>query len=145
MQKALQAAGIDLPSAPAVEERDLGRRSPRGSSNHVYETVSHDLADWLHRMPIVLAEALRGGPHQQGPFMHPATGQQKYEIYKGKMFNPDGTPNLPGRKELLSRLTPRQYAEVVHIVTGQMRKSGEVPREVSGEAPGEAPAAEGND
>lgn len=125
LEKALRAAGIDLPAKPAVKEPQVGRRSPRGAPDHVYEVVAHDLAEWLHKMPKVLAAALRGGPHRQGPFMHAATGQQKYEIFKAKLFNEDGSPNLQGRQQLLERLTPRQYAEVVHIVTRQMKRRGE--------------------
>lgn len=124
----LKQLGIAVESEP-TKEPDLGRRSPRGSNDHMYEVVASDLAEWLHRMPKVLAEAMKGGPHHQGPFMHPATGQQKYEIYKAKLFNPDGTPNLPGRKDLLSKMTPRQYAEVVHVVTRHMKRAPDVPEE----------------
>ena len=52
---ALREAGISLPDDPALEERDLGRKSPRGSADHVYEIVAHDLALWLDRMPKILA------------------------------------------------------------------------------------------
>jgi hypothetical protein len=122
--EALRAAGIELPPDAALQERDLGRKSPRGSYDHVYEVVAHELAEWLDRMPKVLATAMRGGPHKQGPFKHSATGKQKFEIYKGKLFNEDGTPNVQGRQELLRRMSPKQYAEVVHIVTRQMRREG---------------------
>ena len=125
LEKALAAAGITLAKSPAVKEPQLGRKSPRGDPDHIYEVVAHDLAEWLHKMPKVLAAAMRGGPHRQGPFMHAATGQQKYEIFKAKLFSPDGSPNMQGRQELLSKLTPRQYAEVVHIVTAQMKRRGE--------------------
>lgn len=124
LQAALRQAGINLPEDPALEHRDLGRRSPRGADQHIYETVAQDIAEWLNTMPKVLARAMRGGPHKQGPFKHPATGKQKYEIYKGKLFNDDGTPNLPGRQELLQKMNPQQYAQVVHIVTREMRKDG---------------------
>jgi hypothetical protein len=124
LQAALKAAGIELPDDPAMEQRDLGRRSPRGSADQVYEIVAHDLAEWLNRMPKVLATAMKGGPHRQAPFKHPATGKQKFDIYKGKLFNDDGTANVEGRQELLRRMTPRQYAEVVHIVTKEMRREG---------------------
>ena len=124
LRRALQQAGIDLPEEPAVQQRDLGRRSPRGSADHVYEIVVADLTEWLNDMPKLLAAAMRGGPHRQGPFKHAATGQQKYEIYKAKLFEEDGTPNMEGRQELLRRMTPRQYAEVVHIVTREMRRAG---------------------
>jgi len=121
---ALKQAGIELPADPAISEEKIGRRSPRGSYDHIYEIVAHELAQWLDRMPKVLATAMRGGPHKQGPFKHPATGSQKYEIYKAKLFNPDGSPNMEGRQELLQRMTPRQYAETVHIVTRQMKRDG---------------------
>jgi hypothetical protein len=121
---ALKQAGIALPEDPALEQRDLGRRSPRGGADHVYEIVVQDLAEWLERMPKVLATAMRGGPHKQGPFKHAATGKQKFEIYKGKLFNDDGSPNMDGRQELLRRMTPQQYAQVVHIVTREMRRNG---------------------
>jgi len=121
---ALKQAGIDLPPDPALEERDLGRRSPRGSTNHIYEIVATDLAYWLETMPKVLARAMKGGPHKQAPFKVPATGKQKYEIFKGKLFNDDGSPNVEGRQELLRRMTPQQYAQVVHIVTREMRRDG---------------------
>jgi len=126
LRAALKAAGISLPPEDALQTRDLGRKSPRGKAadQHIYERVASDLADWLNTMPKLLATAMRGGPHQQGPFKHPATGKQKYEIYKAKLFNADGTPNLQGRKQLLSSSTPRQYAEIVHIVTGQMKREG---------------------
>ena len=125
--EALKAAGIELPPDNAIEERNLGRRSPRGAYDHTYEIVAHELAQWLDRMPKILATAMRGGPHRQGPFKVPATGKQKYEIYKAKLFNDDGTPNMQGRQELLRRMTPKQYAEVVHIVTREMRRgNGEI-------------------
>jgi hypothetical protein len=121
---ALKQAGIDLPADPNLEERDLGRRSPRGADTHIYEIVAKDVAEWLNTMPKILARAMRGGPHKQGPFKHPATGKQKYDIYKGKLFNDDGTPNVQGRQELLSKMNPQQYAQVVHIVTKEMRRNG---------------------
>jgi hypothetical protein len=121
---ALKAAGIDLPADPNLETRDLGRRSPRGADTHIYEIVAEDVAEWLNTMPKILARAMRGGPHKQGPFKHPATGKQKYDIYKGKLFNDDGTPNVQGRQELLSKMNPQQYAQVVHIVTKEMRRNG---------------------
>lgn len=93
----------------------------------MYEIVAQDLAEWLNRMPKILANALKGGPHKQAPFKYPATGKQKYDIFKAKLFNEDGTANMQGRQELLQRMTPRQYAEVVHVVTRQMRReSGEM-------------------
>jgi len=125
LAKALAAAGIEVGQRPAMLEPEFGRDSPRGAYDHVYEIVAHDLAQWLHKMPKILATAMRGGPHKQGPFMHAATGQQKYEIFRRKLFNDDGTPNMEGRQELLQKLTPRQYAEVVHIVSRQMKRSGE--------------------
>lgn len=121
---ALKQAGIDLPDDPNLAERDLGRRSPRGADTHIYEIVAKDIADWLERMPKILAAAMRGGPKRQGPFKHPATGKQKYDIFKGKLFNDDGTPNIQGRQELLSRMNPQQYARVVHIVTREMQRNG---------------------
>jgi hypothetical protein len=121
---ALKAAGIDLPDDPNLEHHDLGRRSPRRGDTHIYEVVASDIAEWLNTMPKLLARAMRGGPHKQGPFKHPATGKQKYDIYKGKLFNDDGTPNMEGRKELLSKMNPQQYAQVVHIVTKEMRRDG---------------------
>lgn len=121
---ALRQAGIALPDDPALEHRDLGRRSPRGSADQMYEVVAQDLAEWLKDMPKILAAAMKGGPHRQAPFKHPATGKQKYEIFKGKLFNDDGTPNMEGRQELLRRMTPQQYAQVVHIVTREMRRDG---------------------
>lgn len=122
LQAALKQAGIDLPDDPALEHRDLGRRSPRGSADHVYEIVAQDLAEWLNKMPKILAAAMRGGPKRQGPFKHAATGKQKFEIYKAKLFNDDDTPNMEGRQELLRKMTPQQYAQVVHIVTREMRR-----------------------
>jgi hypothetical protein len=124
LRGALQAAGINLPPEDALKQIDLGRRSPRGkaAADGLYERVAQDLSDWLNTMPQILATAIRGGPHQQGPFKHAATGRQKFEVYKAKLFNQDGTPNLPGRQQLLQRSTPRQYAEIVHIVTGQMKR-----------------------
>lgn len=130
---ALKQAGIDLPPDPALEERDLGRRSPRGSTNHIYEIVATDLAYWLETMPKVLARAMKGGPHKQAPFKVPATGKQKYEIFKGKLFNDDGSPNVEGRQELLRRMTPQQYAQVVHIVTREMRRDGGIGEETDDE------------
>jgi hypothetical protein len=120
---ALKAVGIELPDGPAAEYESLGRKSPRGSYDHVYEIVAHDLALWLDKMPKILATAMKGGPNRQSPFKHAATGQQKYEIYKAKLFEEDGSPNMAGRQELLSKMNPKQYAEVVHIVTRRMRRN----------------------
>jgi hypothetical protein len=130
LAEALRQAGIKLPPDDALKERDLGRRSPRGSDDHIYEIVAKDLAHWLDRMPHVLATALKGGPHQQAPFKVPATGQQKYEVFKAKLFNDDGSVNVEGRQELLQRMTPKQYAQVVHVVAKHMkREHGEMVEE----------------
>lgn len=120
----LRQAGIELPPEEAVKGSDLGRRSPRGRDDHIYEIVAKDLALWLDKMPKILATALKGGPHQQAPFKVPATGKQKYEVFKAKLFNDDGSVNVEGRQELLRRMTPKQYAQVVHIVTRQMKREG---------------------
>lgn len=120
--EALRQAGIQLPPDHAIDEPKLGRKSPRGSYDHVYEVVAHELALWLDTMPKILATAMKGGPHRQGPFKHAATGKQKYEVYKAKLFQEDGSPNMQGRQELLRKMNPKQYAEVVHVVTRQMRR-----------------------
>lgn len=135
--QALKAAGIEMPDGVGLEYESLGRKSPRGAYDHVYEIVAHDLALWLDKMPKVLAAAMKGGPNRQSPFKHAATGRQKYEIYKAKLFQEDGTPNMEGRQELISKLNPRQYAEVVHIVTSEMKRTGE--------ANSEGPQGTGND
>ena len=131
LASALRQAGIDLPPDEAMKERDLGRRSPRGAPDHIYEVVAHDLAEWLDKMPKILATAIKGGPTRQAPFRVPATGKQKYEIFRAKLFRDDGSVNMEGRQELLRRMTPKQYAQVVHIVTRQMRRDegsiGEAP------------------
>lgn len=124
LKSALAAAGITVEGTKDIDEPDPGRASPKGSREHVFEAVSYQLAEWLERMPRILATAMKGGRQNRSPFAHAATGRQKYEIYKGMLFQPDGSVNIEGRQQMLATMTPQQYAKVVHIVVREMKKEG---------------------
>lgn len=94
---------------------------------HVFEQAATDLADWLDQTSTKLADGLRGGG--RAPFAANATESQKLAYYEGRLFAPDGSPNVQGRMEELHRLGVEQYGALLAQLTKarQDRVTGTMP------------------
>lgn len=53
------------------------------------------------------------------PFAAQLTEQQKLAYYRTQLFSPDGTPNLQGRAQEMTRLGPENFALVFRAVIKQ--------------------------
>lgn len=86
---------------------------PRQSTN-MLDLVVEDLSLWIDELAGQLAEGMSAGG--TAPFAAQLTEQQKMDYYTAKLFNPDGTPNLPGRASEMQRLGPEGFAMVFKAV-----------------------------
>jgi hypothetical protein len=83
-------------------------------SRDVYSMVAEDLAWWLEDTSTKLAVGM--SPQGVAPFAAALTTDQKIAFYRDTIFNPDGTPNVQGRTDLLARLGPLGFRQVYTAV-----------------------------
>ncbi len=79
----------------------------------MFDDVANDLAIWIDDTANKVALALAP---RQAPFAAPLTEQQKLEVYRSLLFNPDGSPNEAGRAKELARLGPEGFGQVYKAV-----------------------------
>jgi hypothetical protein len=80
----------------------------------VYDRVATSLATWLQETPVRVAELWIGdGP---APFAAKVSTKELLAYYDRRFFNPDGTPNVPGRQDELARIGIAGYAETMRQV-----------------------------
>jgi hypothetical protein len=81
------------------------------------DEVANDLALWIEQTADEIARAFT--PQGVSPFAAQLTEQQKLEYYRAQLFNPDGSPNEPGRSAQIQRLGAegfaRLYKQVVSV------------------------------
>jgi hypothetical protein len=87
------------------------------ASSHLFEQVADDLSQWIAETSSSLATQLAGGSH--APFAANATEAEKLDYYRSKMFNPDGSPNVQERQNLLDRAGVQGYAHVLSALGKQ--------------------------
>jgi hypothetical protein len=80
-------------------------------SDHPWDSIASEVADWLNTEPEHLAEALlyRG----RAPFSAPTDEREKLDYYRRALVNPDGSPNEEARAALLRRAGVEGYANVL--------------------------------
>jgi|SRR5215471_722150 len=83
-------------------------------SQTVLDAVATDLAVWIDQESTRIAAAM--APQGVAPFAANLTEEQKLEYYRAQLFNPDGTPNLPGRNQQMQRLGPLGFTQVYKAV-----------------------------
>jgi len=76
----------------------------------ILDEVANDLAIWLDQTSTQIALAM--SPQGIAPFAAPLSETQKLEYYRDQLFNPDGTPNMPGRTQQMARLGPQGFRQV---------------------------------
>jgi hypothetical protein len=101
--KALSDAGVSRP-----------RRTGHPGTKDMYTKVAEDLAYWLEDTATKLAAAM--APQGVAPFAAALTNEEKVSFYRDTLFNPDGTPNIQGRTDLLNRLGPQGFRQVYTAV-----------------------------
>lgn len=79
------------------------------------EDVVEEATKWLEEMPQLIADLLK--VNGRSPFGAPATEAEKLAYYRTQFFNPDGTPNQPGRQAELQRLGIDGYVAVLRALT----------------------------
>lgn len=69
---------------------------------HTADRLAADLVEWAERRSTELAEAILGSP--LAPQVTTPTKAEALAYYQRMMWLPDGTPNQPGRDQLLARV-----------------------------------------
>lgn len=83
-----------------------------GQANFM-DDIANDLALWVDQTADAVASAFAPS---RAPFSANITEQQKLDFYRARLFNPDGSPNVPGRSEELARLGPEGFGRVYKAV-----------------------------
>lgn len=78
------------------------------------DSVATDLALWLDRESTRIAAAM--APQGVAPFSAQLSDEQKLEYYKAQLFNADGSPNVQGRQQEMTRLGPEGFTQVYKAV-----------------------------
>ena len=81
------------------------------ASSNMYDQVADELAQWIEDTSDAVAGDMGNGSH--APFAANVTEAQKLDYYRAKLFNPDGTPNVQERQNLLDRAGVQGYAKVL--------------------------------
>lgn len=84
------------------------------AKQHLYDQVSSELATWLDNTAGHLTSAMYDG--NRAPFAAPINKRQQMEYYTKAFFNPDGTPNVPGRNAEMERLGVQGYTTAMQQV-----------------------------
>ena len=80
----------------------------------ILDDVASDLAVWLDQTSSQIALAM--APQGIAPFAAPLSETQKLEYYRDQLFNTDGTPNMSGRAQQMTRLGPAGFRQVYSAV-----------------------------
>jgi hypothetical protein len=83
-----------------------------GQANFL-DDVAGDLSVWIDRTADDVARAFAPG---RAPFSADLSEQQKLQYYRAQLFNPDGSPNVPGRTAQIQRLGAQGFALVYKAV-----------------------------
>ena len=119
---------------------DMPAPRSSGGRSTMLDDVAGDLALWIDQTAESVALAFAPA---RAPFSANITEQQKLEFYKSRLFNPDGSPNDPGRTQELARLGAEGFARVYKAVTDhwpQLQPPEPAPIEVPEQWPGAPPA-----
>src|SRR5262245_437124 len=96
----------DADRADATEPQPLERRGRPRQQNSL-DVLVDNLADWMLDTSREIADAVMGG--LAAPFAEQLSEQEKLAYYERALFNPDGTPNVPGRDREVQRLGPEGF------------------------------------
>jgi hypothetical protein len=88
------------------------------SQQHMYESVAHELSDWIVSERKELANRLLAGG--RSPFAAKTSESEKLAYYKTQYFLDDGSPNEQGRQQTLERVGPQNFA----LIYGSLKKAG---------------------
>ncbi|HXI15864.1 MAG TPA: hypothetical protein VNM48_05790 [Chloroflexota bacterium] len=90
------------------------------SSTHSLDTLVEDVAAYIEDSASYLAEAmLEDG---RAPFEARLTEQERYDYFRGLLWNEDGTPNQEGRQHLMGSGGVDEYARVYRWVTARAKQ-----------------------
>jgi hypothetical protein len=103
------------------------------------DEVATDLSLWIDNTAEEIALAM--APRGQQPFSAQVTDQQKLEYYTARLFNPDGSPNMQGRAQEMTRLGPEGFANVYKAVVAAHPNLRPPQQPAAPPAPIPAPAA----
>lgn len=82
----------------------------------MFDDIANDLAYWIDETATEVALAFAP---RQAPFAVSLTEEQKLEVYKWRLFNPDGSPNEAGRSAEIARLGAEGFGKVYQAVVKQ--------------------------
>lgn len=88
------------------------RQGSRGSPSFL-DGMANDLAQWINTTADDVARAFAPG---RAPFSADLSEEQKVEYYRAQLFNPDGSPNVPGRTAQINRLGAAGFAQVYKAI-----------------------------
>lgn len=97
--------------AEAIPPRPVQRQG-NGNRNFL-DDVANDLSVWIDQTADDVARAFAPG---RAPFSANLSEDQKLLYYREQLFNPDGSPNVPGRTAQIQRLGAQGFAQVYKAV-----------------------------
>ena len=103
------------------------------------DDIADDLSVWIDQTADTVALAFAPG---RAPFSANITEDQKLQFYRNRLFNPDGSPNAPGREAEFQRLGPQGFAQVYKAIISRYPEL-RVPSPPPIEVPEEWPTAAG--
>ncbi len=77
------------------------------------DSIADDLAQWIDTTS---DEVARGFAPGRAPFSADLSEEQKLQFYRAQLFNPDGSPNAPGRTAQINRLGAQGFAQVYKAI-----------------------------
>ena len=79
----------------------------------MFDDVADDLAIWIDQTATEVALALAP---RTSPFAVHLSEDQKLQVYRWRLFNPDGSPNVAGRNAEIARLGAENFGQVYKAV-----------------------------
>lgn len=84
--------------------------------DELYARVASRVSEWLDQTPKRVADTWRGGPGERAPFAAVTTQAERRAYFEKLCFNPDGTPNVPGRQHLLDTYGLPTYTRILRTL-----------------------------
>lgn len=101
--------------------------------------IAGDLSQWIDQTADEVARAFAPG---RAPFAPNISQEKLLEIYRAQLFNPDGSPNMPGREAQIKRLGAEQFSAIYKAVVShwpELKPPPEPPTEIPEQWPTPAP------
>lgn len=90
---------------------------------HVADRAADAIAEWLERTSEMVAQELLGSPY--APEVVTPTRAQALAFFDPLFFLPDGSPNEPGRQQVIDQYGADAFEEIATEFARDLRRAGE--------------------